>query len=128
MSCNDLGFDDYGNLRVSKSADIEETLPFPSSYDFTGYTGELQVRATADDATALLTITETATAAGSVMTFDGSNIVLLVKAADSAPLPDDDADASQPWVGVYEWVLTDTSGLATRLVSGSLIAEKGVVR
>jgi hypothetical protein len=127
MSCNDLGFDDYGNLRVSKSADIEETLPFPSPYDFTGYTGELQIRATEDGASAALTVTETATAAGSVMSFDGANIVLLVKAADSATLPDAD-DPSEPWVGVYEWVLTDTAGLTTRLVSGSLIAEKGVVR
>ena len=41
MTCSDLGFDDYGNLRVNKSADTEETFVFPSSYDFTGYTGEL---------------------------------------------------------------------------------------
>lgn len=128
MSCTALGFDDYGNLRLSKSADVEETLPFPSTYDFTGYTGELMVRATEDAASALLTVTETATANGSVMTFDGANIVLLIKAADVATLPDDSGDASEPWVGVYEWVLTDTAGLATRLVSGSLIAEKGVVR
>lgn len=128
MSCTPLGFDDYGNLRVSKSADIEETLPFPSDYDFTGYTGELQVREDEDGASALLTVTEAATASGSVITFSGSNIVLLIKAADVSPLPDDSTDASEPWVGVYEWVLTDTVGLTTRLVAGSFIAEKGVVR
>lgn len=128
MSCTALGFDDCGNLRLSKSADVEETLPFPSTYDFTGYTGELQIRADEDEASALLTVTETATANGSVIVFDGANIVLRIKRDDVQTLPDDATDASDPWVGVYEWVLTDTASLTTRLVAGSLIAEKGVVR
>lgn len=128
MSCSELGFDDYGGLRVNKSADLEVTFPFPSSYDFTGYDGELQVRATWAAASALLTVTTTATAEGSVMTFDGSNIILLLKAADLADLPDDATDASDPWVGVYQWTVTDPDDLTEQLVAGTFIAEKGGVR
>lgn len=127
MSCTDLGFDDYGNLRCSKSADTEEALPFPSTYDFAGYTGELVIRETEGDATALLTVTDTATAAGSVIVFADNLITLRIKRSDIQTLPDAD-DADDPWTGVYEWVLTDPDGLSTRLVSGSLVAEKGSVR
>lgn len=125
--CGQLGFADDGSLRLSKSSDIEELLPFPSTYDFTGYTGELQIRETYDAVSALLTVTDTATANGSIIVFDGRYITLRIKAADAALLPDAD-DPNDPWVGVYEWVLTDPTGLTTRLVDGALIAEKGVVR
>ena len=127
MSCTELGFDDYGNLRVNKSADTEETLAFPASFDFTGYTGELQIRLTEGAASALLTVTEVATANGSVITFDGSNITLLIKAADLATLPNATV-TDDPWEGVYQWVLTDPDGLTTQLVDGALVAEKGVIR
>jgi hypothetical protein len=127
MSCTELGFDDCGNLRVNKSADTEETLAFPASFDFTGYTGELQIRLTEGAASALLTVTEAATANGSIITFDGSNITLLIKAADLATLPNATV-TDDPWVGVYQWVLTDPDGLTTQLVDGALVAEKGVVR
>lgn len=128
MSDIDLGFGDDGSLRVNKSADTEETLAFPSSYDFDGYTGKFQIRADEASTTALLSVTETANANGSKLTFDGASIVLLLKKADLADLPDDATDTSDPWVGVYQWVITDTDGLTTQLVAGSLTAEKGVVR
>jgi hypothetical protein len=128
MSCNELGFDDYGNLRLSKSADVEQTGQLPSTFDLTGYTGEMVFRASEADATALLTLTTTETAAGSVLIYDGQTIGYRVKAADaSASFPDAD-DADDPWMGVYEWVSTDTTGLTQRTVIGSTIVEKGVVR
>lgn len=127
MTCNALGFDDYGNLRVNKSQDTEGTFPLPSTYDFTGYTGELQIRATEGAASALLTVTETPNGNGSVITYSGPNIILLIKAADLATLPNA-TDTDEPWEGVYQWVNTDPDGLVTQFCAGALIAEKGVVR
>lgn len=128
MSTIPLGFGEENALRLSKSADVEETLPLPSDYDVTGYTGQLQIRETEAATTALLTVTQAENVNGSVMTFDGRYITLLIKAADVAPLPNNADDADDPWLGVYEWVVTDLNGLTTRLCSGPLIAEKGVVR
>lgn len=128
MSCADLGFDEYGGLRVSKSADVQESIVAPVDYDFDSYTAaRLQVRATESAASALLSITLTPTAAGSKIVFNGRFILLTIKAADSATLPAA-ADPDAPWVGVYELVLTDAEGLSTRLVDGVFTAEKGVVR
>ena len=127
MSCTNLGFDEEGNLRVNKSQDTEETFPLPSTYDFTGYSGELQIRLSEGAASALLTVTESGTGNDSIITFDGSNITLLLKAADLTTLPNA-TDTDEPWIGVYQWVLTDPDGLVTQFCAGSLIAEKGVVR
>ena len=124
----DLGFDDDGNLRMSKGSDIEVVFPFPTTFSFNGYTGKLVIRANEDATTALLTVTQVATGAGSVITFDGSIITLLLKNTDISTLPEDAADNDDPWVGVYEWVNTDPDGLATRFSAGSAIAERGVVR
>jgi hypothetical protein len=126
MTCSELGFsDDYG-LRVSKSADLEVTFPFASSYDFDGYSGTFKIRASEDSATALLTVTPTATANGSVLVYSGSNILIRLKKADLATLPEDATDSDDPWVGVFEWVNTDTASLTTRFHSGPIIVERGV--
>lgn len=127
MSCTELGFNDCGTLRLSKSADMQALLPFPSSFDFTGYTGTLQIRVSEDAASPLLTVTHIPTANGSVMAFDGQYITLTIDKLDIQTLPDG-SPADEPWEGVYEWVLTDTNGLTTRLVAGALVAEKGTVR
>jgi len=128
MSCTNLGFDDYGNLRCSKSADTEENVgPFPSAYDLSDYTGTFVVRETAASASALLTVTITPTAEGSALSFGVSYLTLLLKKADLQSLPDAD-DPDDAWTGVYEWTLTDPLGLETRLVSGAITVEKGVVR
>lgn len=127
MSCTELGFNDCGTLRLSKSADVQALLPFPSTFDFTGFQGELVIRASEDAVSALLTVSNIATANGSVMAFTDNNITLTIKAADVQLLPDG-SPADEPWEGVYEWVLTDTNSLTTRLVAGALVAEKGVVR
>lgn len=128
MSDTPLGFDDYGNLRVNKSADTKETFVFPSSYDFTGYSGSFQIRATEAAASALLSVTTTATANGSAITFSGSTITLLIDKADLTTLPDDATDTDDPWEGVYQFVVTDPDSLTSELIDGVLIAEKGVVR
>jgi len=128
MSCTELGFDDYGNLRVNKSADSEETFVFPTSYDFTGYTGQFQIRATEGAASALLSVTTTATANGSIIIFDDSTITLRLKKADLTTLPNNATNADGPYEAVYQFVVTDTDSLTSELVAGALIAEKGVVR
>jgi len=128
MSCTELGFDDYGNLRVNKSADTEETFVFPASYDFTGYTGQFQIRATEAAASSLLTVTATATANGSVIVFDDNTITLRLKKADLTTLPNNATDADDPYEAVYQFVVTDTDSLTSQLIDGVLIAEKGVVR
>jgi hypothetical protein len=127
MTCTDLGFDDYGNLRVNKSADTEETFVFPSSYDFTGYSGSFQIRATEAAASALLSVTTTATSNASVIVFDDNTITLRLKKADLTTLPNA-TDTDDPWEGVYQFVVTDTDSLTSELINGVLIAEKGVVR
>jgi hypothetical protein len=128
MSCTELGFsDDYG-LRVAKSSDLEVTFSFASTYDFDGYTGSLQVRESEDAASALLTVTESATGNGSVLVYSGSNILIRLKAADLATLPENATDSDDPWVGVFEWVNTDTAGLAVRFLDGAITVERGVVR
>ena len=123
-----LGFDDCGVLRVSKSADAELLLTFPLTYSLTGYVGTFVVRASEDASTALLTVTTTATAAGSVMIFDGRVATLRLKKTDLATLPEDATDSDNPWVGVYEWVATDPDGLVSRLTANSIVVERGVVR
>ena len=128
MTCSDLGFDDYGNLRVNKSADTEETFVFPTTYDFTGYTGQFQIRATEAAASSLLSVTQTANGNGSVIVFDDNTIMLRLKKADLTTLPNNATDADDPYEAVYQFVLTDTDGLTSELISGALIAEKGVVR
>lgn len=128
MSCTDLGFDDYGNLRVNKSADTEETFVFPASYDFTGYTGQFQIRATEAAASSLLSVTETANGNGSVIVFSDNLITLRLKKADLAALPNNATDADEPYEAVYQFVVTDPDSLTSELIDGALIAEKGVVR
>lgn len=127
MSDIPLGFDDYGNLRVNKSADTEETFVFPSSYDFTGYTGQFQIRLTTAAASSLLSVTQTANGNGSVIVFDDNTITLRLKKADLTTLPNA-TDTNDPWEGVYQFVVTDTDSLTSELIDGVLIAEKGVVR
>ena len=123
MSCDELGFsDDYG-LRLSKSADLEATFPFSSTYVFDGYSGTFKIRTTEGDATAHLTVTTTATVNGSVLVYSGSNILIRLKKADIATLP---SNGDDPWVGVFEWVNTDTAGLTTRFYDGAVVAERGV--
>lgn len=128
MTCSKLGFDDYGNLRCSKSQDTEENVgPFPSGYDLSNYTGTFVIRATEGASTALLTVTNTANANGSKLTSATSFLKVLLKKADLQTLPaGSTADAA--WEGVYEWVMTDTLGLTTRLVSGAIVVERGSVR
>lgn len=129
MTCNSLGFGECDALRVNKSADTDETLVFPVSadLDFTNWTGELEVRESAAASTALLTITEAPNVNGSGLFLGGRYMTIRIKKADLATLPDAD-DPNEPWVGVYQFVVTDTFGLTSEVCAGAFIAEKGVVR
>lgn len=126
--CTELGFDEYGNLRVAKSSDLEATFRFPEGYDFDGYSGIFQIRASADSDPALLEVTATATAAGSVLVYSGRTILIRLKVDDLSTLPENADDANEPWVGVFEWRNNDTANLDTRFLAGAIVAERGVVR
>lgn len=123
MSCTELGLSDYG-LRLSKSSDLEITLEFASTVDFTGYDGDFAIKAELDDASRELTVNTTITANGSIMLFSENTILLRVKEDDAKTLPNA-TDASEPWVGWFEWTVTDPSGLKSRLFQLPLIAERG---
>lgn len=125
--CGELGFDpDYG-IRVSKSADLQILLNFPSSVDLSGYDSAFAVKAELDDASALLSFSTVAAAGGSVIVIDDTDkvISLTLKKADLQTLPDNPDDASDPWTGWFEWTATDSAGLVSRLYQLPLIAERG---
>jgi hypothetical protein len=127
MACKELGLHPKGEgratLRVSKIDDRNESLTLPSGYDVTDWTSVLAVRAE-QDSSALLTVTTTATAEGSVVTLDGRVMGFLLKADDLATLPDDADDAATPWVGWWDWTVTDPEGGQSRLLCGACIVEK----
>ena len=126
MSCTELGLSEYA-LRVSKSADSETVGSAPTSTDLTGYTAEFVVRATEGAASALLTVTTTQTANGSVIVIADNLITLRLKKADIQTLPDA-ADPDDPYEGWCELVLTAPTGLESRVWLLPIIVEKGVVR
>lgn len=123
MSCNELGLTECG-LRVSKSADCEIVLRFPTSVDLTGYAGVFAIKAALDDASAELEVTETPTAATSVLVFDDRLATIRLKKADLATLPDA-TDPAEPWEAWCELVVTDPAGLTSRLFQKPFIAERG---
>jgi hypothetical protein len=133
MTCSELGFsDDYG-LRCAKSSDLEVTFSFPATIsgvatNFTGYSGSFQVRTSEDAASPLLTVSTAATANGSVIVYGTTTILIRLKRADLATLPEDATDNDDPWVGVFEWVNTDTASLSVRFLAGAITVERGVVR
>lgn len=126
--CNELGFDDYGNLRVSKSSDLEVTFSLPVDFDVTGYAGIFQVRASPDADTVDLQVTAAATPAGSVLVYSGRTILIRLKVDDLQDLPESTPDPDEPWEGVFEWRNNDTANLDVRFLSGAIIAERGVIR
>lgn len=126
MSCTDLGLSDDA-LRVSKSADSETVGSAPTTTDLTGYTAKFVVRATEGAASALLTVTEVATANGSVIVIAANLITLRLKKADLQTLPDA-ADPDDPYEAWCELTITAPTGLSSRVWLLPIIVEKGVVR
>lgn len=126
MSCTDLGLSEYA-LRVSKSADSETIGSAPAATDLTGYTAEFVVRATEGAASALLTVTETQTANGSVIVIADNLLTLRLKKADIQTLPDA-ADPDDPYEAWCELTITAPTGLESRVWLLPIIVEKGVVR
>lgn len=127
MSCSELGLTE-DELRVSKSVDSETIGSAPTTTDLTGYTAEFVVRATEGSASALLTVTTTQTANGSVIVIAGSLITLRLKRLDLQTLPDNATDASQPYVGVCELWVTAPTGLRSRVWRLPITVEKGAGR
>lgn len=126
MSYSELGLTDE-SLRASKSADSEITGRAPTGTVLTAYTGEFVIRATEGAASALLTVTTTQTANGSVIVFADNLITLRLKRLDLQTLPDA-ADADDPYVGTCELIVTAPTGLRSRVFLLPAIVEKGDVR
>lgn len=129
MSCTALGFDDEYGWRVARSSDASVIITAtPSGSDFTGFagfSGTFAVRAALDSASAELTVGTTATANGSVMVFSENTIALTLKAADLQELPQNSGDEAEPWDGWFEWLVTGTDGLTSRLYQLPFIVERG---
>lgn len=120
MSCSDL--------RPNKGADWRETYTFPADYDFTGWTALGEIKAAQGDADpALLAISDTATANGSVSDCAGRTVSFFFARDDLQALPDADP-VSDPWVGIWQAVLTDPNGVIHQLDMTSFIVDKGVIQ
>ena len=126
MSCTELGLSEHG-LRVSKSADSESIGTSPTTTSLTGYTGEFVVRASESTA-ALLTVTTTPAANGSVIVIAGNLLTLRLKRLDLQTLPDNATDANDPYEGVCELAVTAPTGLRSRVWFLPITVEKGVAR
>lgn len=124
MSCNQLGLNE-DCLRVARTADAEVVLQFPASIDLTDYTGSLVVRASLSAASPLLTVNQTPTANGSVMTFEGRLASVLITKEDIDALPLNATDAALDYEGWFEWVVTAPTGLTSRLQQNPFIVERG---
>lgn len=125
MSCTELGFDEDYGIRLTRSADFQLLIEFPDTYDLAGWSSTFKVRAELDDAAASLTVNSTAaTANGSVIVLSENAILLTIKAADIDALPTA-TDPAEPWVGWFEWLMTDTDNLVARLFQLPFIVERG---
>lgn len=97
-------------------------------FDFTGWSARMQVRASEGaSGAALISVTTTANAFGSVLTFQDNVIYLVIEQPEMAALPASvpvDAD----WVGVYDIVLIDPSGRPCPFFGGAFVVDTGVTR
>lgn len=125
MSCTELGFDEDYGIRAGRASDLPILLELPTTYDLAGWSSTFKVRAELDDAAASLTVNSTAaTANGSVIVLSENTLLLTIKAADIDALPTA-TDPAEPWVGWFEWLLTDTDGLVSRLFQLPFTVERG---
>ena len=113
------------NLTAYRNADYVMNTTFPVGFAFFGATIKMQVREYAGAPTALLTVSDVASVNGSVFVFIGNRINLLVKKADLQLLPEANP-VSDPYVGVYDIIITDTDGVENYLFGGFFILQQGV--
>lgn len=131
MSCGSGGMAAL-NLWVKRNATFRRTFTFNDDeggiYDLTGWSFELQVRATLGGASAVFTVTTTANANGSIITVtdaEAGEIEVYIDNADILLVPEatDPADAVSY---VYDLVVTDTEGDFAPFVGGSFTVIPGV--
>lgn len=115
-------------IKTARNEDLRVTYTPNAGFTFNGFTARMQVREYegAPDP-ALLTVTMTATVAGSKFEVYGTSMVLTVKKADLLTLPVADP-VSDPVVLSYDIIVTDGTGFESRLVWGSFVVEEGVTR
>lgn len=113
---------------IYRNADYPVNITFPQGYAFDGATVLMQVREYpgAPDP-ALLSLSLSSTANGSVITFIGQTIRILVKQADLEDLPAGDP-VSDPWAGSYDIIVTSVDGVRNYLFGGAFVVNEGVSR
>lgn len=92
--------------------------------DFSDYGAELKIAA-AEGSPPLLTVGLSATPNGSSIVVAPSAIVVTVTPADLDTLPDG-SPVTEPWVGVFQLMLTSVGGEKILLDSGAFVLKKGI--
>lgn len=115
-------------IETARNADLRITYTPNEGFSFSTFTARMQVREYegAPDP-ALLDVSMSATANGSVFYVYGSSLVLNVDKADLESLPIA-TPVSDPAVFVYDVVVTDATGFSSNLASGAFILREGVTR
>ena len=112
----------------SRHADYKLSITFPPLYNFSGANIKMQVRnAPNEPGAALIEVTLVPSFYGSVFTFVGNRIDLLIKKEDLDALPDGPSD-TEPYIGVYDIIITSSDGVASFLFGGEFIVYEGVTR
>lgn len=92
--------------------------------DFSDFGAELKIAA-AEGSPSLLTVNLSATPNGSVITMTPGAVVVTVTPDDLDTLPDGDP-VTEPWVGVFQLIITSVGGSKTVIDSGAFVLEKGI--
>ena len=116
------------NLTANRNADYKASITFPPLYNFSGAAIRMQVRTSPGAGGApLLDVTLAPNANGSLFSFVGNRIDLLIQKADLEALPGG-SPISAPWVGAYDIIITSASGIENYLFGGDFIVLEGVTR
>lgn len=115
------------NITAYRNADLQITYAFPSDFNFTGHNVRMQVRASEGAVPALIDVALIPNANGSYFTFIGPAMKLLVRKADLEALPSG-TPVADPWVGEYDIILTDATGVESYFVGGFFTVLEGVTR
>jgi len=110
------------DLEIKQGATLSLTATWKDSagtaVNLTGYTARLQVRATYDSSSTILSLTS---AAGITLGGAAGTIAITASAATTAAL-------TAPWSGVYDLELVSGGGEVTRLLEGTATVSPEVSR